>query len=76
MAETYFGDLSVGDKIVYEGEAATIVEIDSQPLTEDDYYGPAKPDYLYFTIRFGDDPTCLDVFARWESDTVPPNVEG
>ena len=68
MTETYFGDLSVGDKILYEGEACTVIDIEGIPLSEEDYYGPAKPDRKIFTVEFGDGT--VDEFTRWESDEV------
>jgi hypothetical protein len=68
MTETYYGDLSVGDEIVYAGEVCEVVDIEGIPLTEDEYYGPAKPDRKTFTVLFGDGT--IDEFTRWESDVV------
>jgi hypothetical protein len=66
--EVSAGDVSVGDKIMYEGEEAVIEEITLAPLSEEDYYGPAKPDFITFVLRFGDGT--YDEIGRWETDSL------
>jgi hypothetical protein len=64
----YADEVTIGDRIIHDGETVTVTDVTPVPLTEEDYFGPAEPGRLTFEVTYADDT--IDEFTRWESDLL------